>query len=314
MYTVKKLLASYLETKELDKAMKITFTGVGDRDVYNITAPFEDNGKLVIAGRVEARDTEHSEVIFFTEAEGRWTPLEGMGTYELQDPFVSFIGGQLIFGGVEIFPHPENEGALSWRTAFYKGADLHHLKRFAIGPDGMKDIRLIQLDDGRIGVFTRPQGTKGGRGKIGYITIDHLDELRPERIEAAPLIQDHFIQEEWGGANEIHLLPNGKIGVLGHIASFDPEGDRHYYPMTFLYDPKTNVITQMDIIATRADFPEGPAKRADLKDVLFSGGLLRFENGQAELYVGVSDAEAHKVRLPDPFVKYEETEKTGTFN
>ena len=310
MYTVKSLVDSYRKNKKVDEAKKLTFTGVGDRDVYNITAPFKNNGEMVIAGRVEARDTEHSEVVFFTEKEEVWTPIEGSKTYDLQDPFVTHINGELLFGGVETFPHPENEGALSWRTAFYKGADLNRLQRFTIGPDGMKDIRLIQLDDGRIGVFTRPQGDKGGRGKIGYTIINHLDELQAEIIDNAPLIQDHFGQDEWGGANEIHLLANGDIGVLGHIACFDQEGNRHYYPMTFLYEPETNEIKNMEIIATRDDFPDGPAKRPDLQDVLFSGGLLRLENGQAELYVGVSDAEAHKAILPDPFAKYEKTGMT----
>lgn len=310
MYTVKSLVDSYQKSKKVEGAKKLTFTGVGNRDVYNITAPFENNGQMVIAGRVEARDTEHSEVVFFTEVEQVWTPIKGSKSFELQDPFITHIDDLLVFGGVETFPHPENEDALSWRTAFYKGVDLNSLERFTVGPDGMKDIRLLQLEDGRIGVFTRPQGDKGGRGKIGFTIINHLDELQAELIEAAPLIQDHFAEDEWGGANEIHLLTNGDIGVLGHIACFDKEGNRHYYPMTFLYEPETNEIKNMEIIATRDDFPEGPAKRPDLQDILFSGGLLRLENGQADLYVGVSDAEAHKVILPDPFAKYERTGMT----
>ena len=35
------------------------------KDVYNITAPFEWDGKTLLAGRVEERDSEHSEVFFF---------------------------------------------------------------------------------------------------------------------------------------------------------------------------------------------------------------------------------------------------------
>ena len=41
-------------------------------------------------------------------------------------------------------------------------------------------------------------------------------------------------------------------------------------------------------------------------DVVFSGGLRRLPNGQAEFYAGVSDAEAHKIVVEDPFVKFEE--------
>ncbi|MGP4079191.1 MTP-1 family protein [Pseudalkalibacillus sp. R45] len=304
-FTVQSLLEDYQSSKPDIRAEKITFTGVGEKDVYNITAPFEDEGELVIAGRVEGRDTEHSDVVFFVEEDGVWKPRKDTKTYALQDPFFTRIDGELVFGGVEIFPHPTHEGALSWRTVFYRGSTINELERFATGPNGMKDIRLIELANGKIGVFTRPQGEKGGRGKIGYTEIASLEELTPEVIDKAPLIDSHFIDEEWGGANEVHLLKNGKIGVLGHIAKFDENGDRHYYPMVFTYDPDTSEISDMEIIATRADFPDGPAKRDDLQDVLFSGGLVCLEDGQAELYVGVSDAEAHKAILPDPFIKYE---------
>ena len=41
----------------------------------------------------------------------------------------------------------------------------------------MKDIRLILLSDNRIGVFTRPQGKIGGRGRIGFMIVNSLKEL-----------------------------------------------------------------------------------------------------------------------------------------
>ncbi|MFG6121406.1 DUF1861 family protein [Thalassobacillus sp. B23F22_16] len=304
-YNVHSLLESYHSEKREIHAEKLHFSGVGDKDVYNITAPFENNGSSIIAGRVEARDTEHSEVVFFIEEAGEWKPAEGLQSFYLQDPFVIRIHGQLVFGGVEIFPHPEKEDALMWRTVFYKGQDVASLKKFAVGPDGMKDIRLVELPDGEVGVFTRPQGEKGGRGKIGFTSIKSLDQLDEKLLTEAPLIKEHFLDEEWGGANEIHILANGWIAGLGHISQFDNQGDRHYYPITFLFNSEKNEITDMEIIAVRDDFPPGEAKRPDLKDVLFSGGLVRLKNGKAEIYVGVSDAEAHKAIIPDPFTKYE---------
>ena len=57
----------------------------------------------------------------------------------------------------------------------------------------------------------------------------------------------------------------------------------------------------MGIIATRSDFPSGESKRPDLQDVIFSGGLLRLEDGTAWLYAGLSDAEAARVLIADPF-------------
>lgn len=281
---------------------KLYFKGVGDRDVYNITAPFEDEGELVIAGRVEKRDSEQSEVLFFIEKDGYWQPKPGTRSFKLQDPFISKVHGQLIFGGVQTFPHPEDPNSLSYRTIFYKGENIANLVPFAKGPDGMKDIRLVELGDGNIGVFTRPQGKIGGRGKIGFTKIKRLEELNEAVIESAFILEDQFVEDEWGGANELHLLKNGLVGVLGHIACFDEEGNRNYYPMVFKLDPETLQYSPMKIIATRENFPPGDAKRPDLVNVIFSGGLIKKDNTRATLYVGVSDAEAHKIDIPNPFI------------
>ncbi|MBS2771301.1 DUF1861 family protein [Anoxybacillus rupiensis] len=284
---------------------KLIFKGVGDRDVYNISAPFEEDGEQVIAGRVEPRDSERSEVYFFVNRHGEWVPREGAPIFQLQDPFFTKIGGELIFGGVQTFSHPVIEGALGWGTVFYRGKTIRELREFAKGPDGMKDLRLIELQDGSIGVITRPQGAKGGRGKIGFTRISSLDDFTIDVIHEAPLLEGQFAEEEWGGANEPHLLENGLVGILGHIACFDEEGNRHYYPMVFALDPETGEYSDIELIAARSHFLAGAAKRPDLEDVVFSGGLIRKGDGTADLYAGISDAEAQKITIPDPFIKYE---------
>jgi hypothetical protein len=299
------LMEFLLKNADIKNAQKLSFTGVGDKDVYNISAPFEDREEWVIAGRVESRDSEHSEVYFFVEKDGKWRPRKGALVLELQDPFHTRIGQELVVGGVQIYPHPEQENALMWRTAFYKGKDIDSLKPFFVGPDGMKDLRLVELHDGQIGVFTRPQGKKGGRGKIGFFQVSSLDELTKESVEAAPLFDQQFSDEEWGGANEAHLLKGGQIGVLGHIACYDQNQDRHYYPMVFTLDPKTGERTDIELIAIRANFVPGPSKRPDLQDVVFSGGLVRHGDGTATLYAGISDAEAHRITIVDPFIRFE---------
>ncbi|MRN56473.1 DUF1861 family protein [Paenibacillus monticola] len=287
-------------------AAKLSFTGIGDKDVYNISAPFEDAGEFVIAGRVESRDSEHSEVYFFVEKEGQWLPREDAPVLRLQDPFHTRIGQELIVGGVQTFPHPQKANKLMWRTVIYKGADLANLNLFFVGPDGMKDLRLVELHDGGIGVFTRPQwrGKKGGRGKIGFFQVSSWEELTMTAIVEAPLLDQLFYDSEWGGANEAHRLRGGKIGVLGHIARYDKRG-RSYYPMVFTLDPQTGERTDVELIAVRAHFVPGPSKRPDLEDVVFSGGLLRHEDGTATLYAGTGDAEAQRITIDDPFIKYE---------
>lgn len=303
--TSKELLLEFEEKHLNIRGEKLKFIGVQGKDVYNITAPFEDEGELIIAGRVESRDSEISEVMFFKYENGSWVKRENTIILSLQDPFVARINGELVLGGVEIYPHLSSKNTLGYRTAFYRGATINDLKKFTQGPEMMKDIRLVEVPDGKIAVFTRPQGEVGGRREIGFIIINKIDELNAAIIKKASLIQNQFNDEEWGGANELHILKNGLIGVLGHIASFDSIGNRHYYPMTFAFNIKTKEASAIKIIATRKNFPEGPYKRKDTIDVIFSGKIIRKENDKAELYCGVSDAEACKILIDDPFLEYE---------
>jgi len=284
-------------------AEALHFRGVADRDVYNITAPFEDAGRMVIAGRVERRDSEQSEVYFFAETDGIYEPLPDAPVLALQDPFVTRIGGELIFGGVETFIHPRGTPPrfLWWRTILFRGAHVTALRPFFEGPQGMKDLRVIELPDGSVGVFTRPQGKKGGRGKIGFTRIPSLDHLTIDVIEEAPLLEGLFLDEDWGGVNDAYVLEDGTIGVLGHIACFDDRGHRNYFALTFRFDPDTLTYTDVQVIAERNNFLKGPAKREDLVNVVFPGGLVRMEGGKAYLYAGVSDVGAQRLLIPDPF-------------
>ena len=88
-----------------DQGELLHFGGIGDRDVYNITAPFSLDGRTFIAGRVETRDTESAEIVFFArQANGIWRPhLSAPNFAKLQDPCITSISGELVIGGIE-FP------------------------------------------------------------------------------------------------------------------------------------------------------------------------------------------------------------------
>lgn len=301
------LFREYSEGTKRAVGEKLVFDVAG-RDVYNITAPFLDAGDWIIAGRVEPRESEVSDVLFFEQQEKMWIPHRGTQPFRnLQDPFVTKIRDEIIFGGVEVWPNYNDRSQLDYRTVFYRGPHIHDLHLFSVGPQWMKDIRLVELKNGLIGIFTRPNGPFfGGNAQIGFTTINRLNELTPEVIINAGVVPNLFVAGEWGGVNEPHVLRNGLVGVVGHISYLSEEKNLHYYAMSFVFDPDTHNTSPLHVIASKQNFPHACTwKRKDLDDVIFSGGLVRKPDGSAELYVGVSDSEAHKVQIPDPFADYE---------
>lgn len=282
-----------LVTRVRGELVPLTVKG---KDAYNPTAPFEWRGKTLMAARVEDRSTETgSKTLFFKLAEGKWK-LSGDGpSFTMQDPFVVKIDKRLVLGGVEV-----NWEDKTYRTVFYVGQDIGKFKRLIHGPVGMKDIRLVQLQDGRIGIFTRPQGGVGGRGKIGFTVVNDLNELSLEVMMGAELIKDQFGKGQWGGVNQATLLEDGRIGILGHVAEFEAGGAKRYSVMAFVFDPVSRLSTPMRVIATREDFPETPAKRKGLRHVVFPGGIVLRGNGVADIYVGLSDTSIGVIRLSSP--------------
>ncbi|MCK4226029.1 DUF1861 family protein [candidate division WOR-3 bacterium] len=287
----------------MDRIELLRFGNVGSRDVYNPTAPFIDCGTTYIAARTESRDSEtDTQVIFFKQGDdGVWYSDPDLPTFNLQDPFITRVNNELVFGGVR-FPVGNN----SWRTDFYRGKDISDLEKFAEGPIGMKDIRIIELPNGKIGVFTRPQGEIGGRGTIGFMIVDSLDSLFDCDLLNANLIKGQFTEEEWGGVNAVYVLNDSELGVLGHFAYFseDKNGNmlKHYYSMVFKFNYLTKEASSIKIIAKRKDFPSGESKRTpELDDIVLSGGFVFLSNGYVELYVGLSDVEAGKIIINNPF-------------
>ncbi len=65
--SVVELLAAFEAASFATEAERIVFEGVGQKDVYNITAPFAFEGETLIGGRVESRDTELAESVFFVD-------------------------------------------------------------------------------------------------------------------------------------------------------------------------------------------------------------------------------------------------------
>ena len=301
---------------EAEKAQKVyesvtlTFHGVDGFDVYNCSIPFVWQGREFIYGRVEKRGEWARSWVRLFEKSGKddYTLVPDHMIYQLEDPFISIVHGELVLGGT----HVRKRGGKidTYYGYFYRGTDINDMFYFTTGPDKMKDIRLVELADGRIGVFSRPRNEEiekkyGSAAMIGFAVIDTLEELTDDVIFNAKPIDGIFDKGEWGGCNQPVLLQNGNIGIIGH-QSFKqevPGGEdlAVYVNTAFEFNPETFAVTHNRIIGTRSCYPEGPAKLPSLTDCTFTSGIVMREDGRADLYGGMGDVQEGRIVIDYPF-------------
>lgn len=268
-------------------AHKLDFIGVDGSDVYNTSIIFKLGQKSYIAGRVETRMSEHSQVRLFEQINEYEFKLVPEFSLTLQDPFVTLISGKVILGGVKV--RWNEQQVPTWHTEFYE-LDVNLITKLILsGPTRMKDIRLCELNDGKVLILTRPQGGKAGLGKIGLLIVDDLTAVTAEQIDDAPLLVNNFNDDNWGGANQIFQVSNNVIFVAGHIASMVND-ERHYCALGFYVDIKGHQIFGERILAERQNFLAGPSKRDDLADVVFTSGIIKNDDNLL-LFCGTSDCE-----------------------
>jgi hypothetical protein len=289
------------------ESVVLTFKGLNGFDIYNTSVPFSWNGKRYIYGRVEKRhEWARSWVRLFEETgKDEYTLVKDSMIYQLEDPFVTVIGDEIVMGGTHVRYRKNNFN--TFYGYFYRGTDLEDLRYFTTGPDLMKDIRLVDLPQG-VGVFSRPRNEEvekqyGSASVIGFTVIPDLDSLDDEIIANAAVIPDLFGNGEWGGCNQCFYLDSGLIGVIGH-KSFAGPGDPPlavYMNISFVFDPVKNRILDEKILATRSSYPPGPAKKGELVDCTFTSGIVMREDGKADLYGGLGDVSEGRIVIDYPF-------------
>ena len=309
---IKKQYLAFEKEKRIYDSALLTFEGADGYDVYNCSVPFSWNGKRYIYGRVERRNEwARSTARLFEEAgTDRWRAAEGSPVYQLEDPYVAKIGGQMVMGGTHI--RMKSGRIDTYYGYFYRGTDLNDLYYFTTGPDRMKDIRLVEMDGGRIGVFSRPRNgvyEDGAASAIGFAVISSLDELTADVIENAPRLHGLFGPGEWGGPNQAYFLSSGKVGVIGHMSWEDTAPDdgetlQVYVNSSFVLDPETRDVLDFKIIGCRSCYPASAPKLSRLRNCTFTSGIEVRPDGKADLYSGVCDAAEGRITIDDPFAGY----------
>ena len=285
----------------------VRFAGVDGFDVYNCSAPFVFRGRRHVFGRVERRDLwVASRTMLFAETEP--DAFERVAAFEplpLEDPCVTVVGGEFVLGGTAV--RKEGDTIVSFHADFFRGPDPLHLAYFASGPELMKDIRLAPFAPDRIGVFSRPRGeairAKYGSEAIGGDTeIASRDSHTPEAVQAARIVPDLFGKDEWGGCNQCHVLPDGRIGVAAHLSCPGPLAPNGvprqiYCNAAFVFDPAAHRATRPRIVATRALHAPAPCKVPHLDDCAFTSGFDFRPDGLVDVWSGLGDAAEGRLAL-----------------
>ncbi|CAD2222575.1 hypothetical protein AGDE_03885 [Angomonas deanei] len=298
---VKEARENFEAKKVIYESALITFKGVEGMDVYNCSVPFLYDGKRHIYGRVEKREEwAGSHVRLFVETgKDEFTVLPDSMTWFIEDPFIAKVKGEAIFGGTRI--RKERNRVFNYYCDFFRGGIEENLY-YATGPDNMKDIRFVELTDGRIGVFSRPKTDTFSC--IGFVIIDRFEDLTQKLVDTAePLNVLHA--GAWGGVNQAYLLTSGKVGCIAHY-SYNAKGANDkplsvYLNYSFVLDPETQQVFLERIIGSRECYPSCPNKAEKLVDCAFSTGIVMREDGKCDLYSGLGDTCEGRITIDYPF-------------
>ncbi len=287
----------------------LTFEGVDGYDVYNTSVPFAYEGKNYLFGRVERREEWANSTVrlFVCREEDTWEIVPESMIYQLEDPFVIRLQDEFVLGGTRV---DYSRGQLAgFCGVFYKGRDPFHLRYYTTGPKDMKDIRMVELEDGCLGVFSRPRGEHvrqvyGSESVVGFTVLNDISELDEKVLEQARIVEGLFGKDEWGGCNQCFLLEGGKVGVIGHRCYLEKQegiSQQVYLNIAFVFDPDTFLVSDVKVIGTRKNYPRWPAKKSNLADCAFPSGIRLREDGRTDLYSGIGDTAEGRIVIEDPF-------------
>ncbi len=290
------------------KGEKLKFLGANgmelEEDVYNITPPLPlrvgGELRIVIGARVENREPPLCSRIKFFEATNNiyvWKLIKEAPVFEGEDPYIALIGDEIVLHYVKAWLSKWDPRRYLWyfRMIFCRGTDLLSLRKFMVGPPKHKGIKLFPLASGNIGVFTRPHN------KPGFIKIADLKQLSEEVINKARVLENIFVDDEWGGVNAPFSRKDDDIGFVGHIACFNEpscpgrfRGRDYYGTRVDHFNSETLEFTPPHIIITRDMLPPGPAKKEGLRNVWYTGGFNGFK-GETAYFGGYVDAHSGMV-------------------
>lgn len=306
---------------------------------YNGFPLVDPNGKLHLLSRVERLHTEDSQVISLdfatchTSLNGFVAP-DGLVIPEAQDPSVSFFAPNKIAIGVVAITGDRGKVTAYWPQIYEFEDGVVSKDRIARGPEFQKDVRVTYVgsfgEEDLTAIVTRER-QDNARSIRSYLQVG----IAPTATDMLQLSRD-IIQVKndpasrldvllpdnrtWFGPNQIIPLQSQDgdlaFGLLFHTGRFtnrlygNGERGRDYTALVteISANPETRQVTHFTkpkIIATVDIFPYTQAKRPDLFNVLFPGGLVfgitRGVVVQTILVCGLRDRYNGLVEISYPF-------------
>lgn len=277
----------------------LTVKGLSKNEIAYNPAVILQGKQKVIAVRVESKDSDwqgsnYDPHIMFYRREGSQLVLLPKTPIFIrhEDPWATWINSpfgppELLFGAVcpDLSTSPPTV-----TTRIYLAPSVEQLDPYRpyLEVRGMKDIRICQLPEGKLAVFTRPTINHMFFGRIGFAIINSLPEL-PEAVKDAQLLNLNIDSSSIVGTNEVSFS-SGQVQVFCHVATKSLDEAMHYSAYKFLVDPNNPFSQQIPLqqVCARADFPSCPAKTKFVEDVVFPGGTGGLR--ETDFYCGLSDA------------------------
>lgn len=280
-----------------------------DITFYNPSSPFrlndEKGSPTYQFFRVEPLGEEGSYAAPYMLEYGVYQPVHQLERLRLEDPSVVRIQGKNILIGVEVWPDttPENPKGTNYCNVFYEIiGNFDEYKPIGRGPNRMKGIKLIDLGEDGIGVMSRPHKDAMNRGVLAFHIASSLADLTPEKLAMGKVIENQVPAGNWVGVNAMYQLPNGNIGVLGHIAYEDIVLGKQYAAMVFEYNWRTHLTTPVKVIATVDEFPVSESKTPYHNGVMYPCDLeFNYYAPYAILSASLRDARYAWMRIFNPW-------------
>ena len=281
------------------------------------------HGVNIIAARVESLNSHWLDpklydphVVFFIQQDDVLVPIPNTPVFhKFEDPWATWLSDsndkpQLLFGGVKI---DFNGKTPVVKTQFYLASSVQELDvdHPIAEIRSMKDVRVAQLQTGKIAVFTRPTTDEAFPGRIGFTIINNIQDIG-KAVGYAKLLKFNLDENAKIGANEAYAITKREstgvlkesIHVCCHVATTDPikqdgneifdfeKGPIHYAGYQFELNPNNpyDDIIALHKIADRSDFPVNnkSSKGERFDDVIFPGGTGGPK--ETQYFTGVEDA------------------------